>query len=54
MDIAAMSVNMASAQLLQSVGLAMAKKTMDMAQQQGAALQQMMAPPSNHILDVRA
>ncbi|MEG0020485.1 MAG: YjfB family protein [Oscillospiraceae bacterium] len=57
MDIAAMSIGLNQAKLMQSVSLAMTKKVMNMQQQQGQQLVEAMAkatPPSDRIIDVRA
>lgn len=54
MDIAALSMNFSSMKTMQGVEIAMTKKVMNIQEQQGEALKEMLTPPSNHILDVRA
>lgn len=53
MDIAAMSVSNAQAQVMQQASISVMKKAMDAAETQMAGIMEMM-PPSQHVLDVRA
>lgn len=57
MDIAAMSMQLSAMKVQNSVGIAMTKKVMDQQQVQAEGLMKMMeqaAPPSEHIIDVKA
>lgn len=56
-SIAAASMVSSQAKLAQAVNVAVIKKSIDQQETQGAALIELLetaAPPSNHILDVRA
>lgn len=52
--IAAASMGMHQAQLQQSVSLSVIKKSMDSAESQASSLLEMLPPPNNYIIDVRA
>ncbi len=59
MDIAAMSMSLASSQLQMNIGLAMAKKTMETGEEMAEGLYQMMdaaaqTVSNGHIIDVKA
>lgn len=59
MSIAAMSMSMANERLQMNVGLAMAKKTMELGEETMEGLTQMLeaadqALPTGHIIDVKA
>lgn len=57
MDIAAASMAMSSATVVQQASISMAKNAMDMQEQQATSLIQMMqtaAPSFGHTLDIRA
>lgn len=57
MDIAALSMQLSANKVQNSVGIAMTKKVMDQQEVEAAGLIKMMeqsAPPSEHIIDVKA
>ncbi len=53
-NIAATSIGMHQAQLQQSVTLSVMKKTMDSVESQATSLLEMLPPPNNYNIDVRA
>lgn len=52
MDIGSISMDLSSAKLMQGVEISVIKKAMNMEELAAETVQEMMPPPSNHILDI--